>query len=333
MATKSRLLFLLRYLYENTDDDHPMSGAALRSAMTEAGFQAPDARTFRNDIETLIEAGFDIVEEVRPGVRTLYHYGARDWEISELRILIDAVSSSQFITERKSNELIRKLANLGGQISEPYLQPGVFVSSKIKTKSNQLLYVVQQIEEGIRLRKKISFRYRQYNVQKERVSKHDGEIYTVSPYATVWNADRYYLACWSDKHEKIITFRIDRMDVPTVTDEPAVPAPKSFRPKDYSEEIFRMYAGEDERVTLRCNIDMMDHVIDHFGDKIETVNVTESTFDTTVPVSVSTTFYAWVFQYAGKIRIIGPEPVREGYQEMLKEALDEIGAGNRDVEV
>lgn len=320
MASKSRLLFLLKYLYEQTDDEHPVTGSALRAVLADAGFHAPDARTVRNDIATLIDAGYDIVAEEHPGLSTSYFFGARELEIAELRILIDAVSSSQFISESKSEELIRKLRTIGGRISDSYLQPGVFVSSRVKAKENQLLYIVQQIEEGILSRKKITFQYYNYNLNKERVLRHDGEVYTVSPYATVWNTDRYYLACYSDKHRKIVPFRIDRMGIPTVTQIPADPAPEDFDPGYYSDKVFQMYSGRDTRVTLRCDYDMIDHMIDRFGDGIRIANITETTFDTTVTVSVSVTFFAWLFQYGRSIRIISPADVRERYLCLLKAA-------------
>ena len=320
MATKSRLLFLLKYLHENTDDAHPVTGAYLRTVLADAGLPSPDMRTLRNDIDMLVNAGFDIVSEERVGVSTLYYYGQREWEVAELRILIDAVSSSQFVSEKKSTQIIRKLTKLGGEINAPYLKPGVFLSSKVKAKGNQLLYTVQMIEEGISLKRKITFQYYKYNVNKERVKRHGGEIYTVSPYATVWNADRYYLLCWSDKHDKVIAFRIDRMGIPTITEEKAVPAPAGFNPKAYSESVFKMYTGEDAVVTLRCASDTVDHIIDRFGTQVRIKNISDESFDAVVSVSVSPTFYAWVFQYMGAIRIVGPEHVKQGYLEMIKAA-------------
>ncbi len=321
MAMKSRILFLLKYLYENTDDAYPLTGTQLRGILRDNGIPVPDIRTLRNDITMLINAGFDIVAEERTGLSTLYYYGRREWETAELRILIDAVSSSRFISETKSSQLISKLSSLAGSVNAPYLKPGMFVPVGMKAKGNHLLYVVQRIEEGITQKRKISFQYYNYNIRKEQIKRNSGEIYTVSPYATVWNTDRYYMVCWSDKHQKVVCFRIDRMGIPTVTEELSVPMPRHFNPKSWSEMTFKMYSGEETAVTLRCDYDMMDHIIDRFGTGVPLENITEDTFDISVPVSVSPTFYAWVFQYAGAIRIIEPDSVRDGYLRMLETGI------------
>ena len=189
-----------------------------------------------------------------------------------------------------------------------------------------MIYAVQEIRRAIDRNKKIRFRYLEYNTEKEQVVKHKGteeEWYVVSPYATVWNDDRYYLVGWSDRREKVVVFRIDRMEVPKQLPNRRVPEPEGFDIRDYTDKVFRMYGGQEEKVTLRCSMEILDQVIDRFGDGIE-IKPGKKHFTVTVPVSLSTTFYAWVFQYVGKMSIISPEYVREAYAGYLEEALDDV---------
>ena len=189
-----------------------------------------------------------------------------------------------------------------------------------------MIYAVQEIRRAIDRNKKIRFRYLEYNTEKQQVRKHEGtdeEWYVVSPYATVWNDDRYYLVGWSDKRNKVTVFRIDRMEVPKQLPNNRVPEPDYFDVRDYTDKVFRMYGGPEEKVTLRCDLEILDQVIDRFGDGIE-IRPGKKHFTVSVPVSLSTTFYAWVFQYVGKMSIISPEYVREAYAGYLEEALDDV---------
>ena len=188
-------------------------------------------------------------------------------------------------------------------------------------------HMTQEIRRAIDRNKKIRFRYLEYNTEKQQVRKHEGteeEWYVVSPYATVWNDDRYYLVGWSDKRRKVAVYRIDRMKVPKQLPNKRVPAPDDFDVRDYTDKVFRMYEGTEETVTLCCSLEILDQVIDRFGEGIELRDVTEDAFTVTVPVSLSTTFYAWVFQFVGRMSITAPESAREEYTGYLKKALEDV---------
>lgn len=331
MADKTAIVFLQKYLYENTDEDHPATSVQLQSILRESGY-ASDKRTIRKDVEHLRAAGCDILVNEQNGVPTTYFYGAREWDKTELRILIDAVSSAQFITKEKSRQIISKLAVLAGKQNKSMLTPSVYVAENVKAHNNQILYSLEKIADAIRNKKKISFKYYNYNTKKERVYRHDGEVYVLSPYATIWKEDRYYVVGYSDKRDQIVSFRIDRMPVPKVLDEPAVPKPRSFKLQDYADKFTRMYGGEEHEVTLQCQTALIDNIIDKFGKDAEISNITENTFDVTATVSVSVTFLSWVFQYAGEMIIKSPECVKNMYSEMLQKAAsensaDKIGGG------
>ena len=329
MANKNRVLFLLKYLQQHSDEQHSLTTADLLQALHENGYSITNL-TLRDDIETLIDSGFDISITKGAGVSTTYSYVDREWTLPELQILIDAISSSQFLTTEKSKDLIRRLLELACPSEKDTLEPSILVSEHVKAENNLVFINVQAIKEGIDTNRKVQFQYFNYNLQKEKVYRHDGEVYTLSPYATIWMNDRYYLVGYSDKREKVVQFRIDRMDLVTVTEEERVPAPPDFNLQDYNDKIFKMYDGDETEVTLRCKQEIIDQVIDKFGKKIELKNITKDTFDITVPVSLSGTFFSWVFQYAGRMTIVRPEKASNWYVNMLQDALDDALANAED---
>jgi len=323
MNDKRGIVFLLKYLFDNTDMDHTVNSVQLRKILQENGYAA-DRRTIRKDVELLAASGFDIMVNERNGVPTEYYYGTRDWDRNEVRILVDAVSSAQFITLDKTQKLIKKLAVLAGRQFEAELTPQVYVSENVKAQNDKLLYIIERITQGIQQKKKIAFKMYNYNTNKRQVLRHGGEIYVISPYNTIWMDDRYYVVGWSDKRQDIVSMRVDRMGLPDVLEEDAVPPPKKYRVQDYTDTITRMYPGSRTEVMLRCRKDMIDYVIDKFGTKVRLSNVTDDTFDATVTVAVSGTFLAWVFQCTGSVTIVSPEPVREMYAEMLRTSVENM---------
>ena len=326
METKERILILLQYLQSNSDDDRSVSAADIRRMFRERG-ESISPPTLRGDIASLQKTGYEIEIREDNGIGTFYRFLDRDWSKPELQILVDAVSAAQFIPQARSEELIRKLSPMAGPSHKEELVPQILVSEHVKAKNKNMIYSVQAIRRAIERDKKITFRYLQFNADKEQVPKHAGtaeEQYVVSPYATVWNDDRYYLVGWSDKRNKVAVYRIDRMEVPKQLTKKRVPKPLNFDIRDYTDKVFRMYGGPEEKVTLRCRMEILDQVIDRFGDEIEIKMGHNDRFTVTVPVSLSTTFYAWVFQYVGKMSIIAPEHVREAYAGYLSEAIDDV---------
>lgn len=323
MANKSRLLYLLHFLQSNSDEDRPVSTAQIRAVLRERGCPVT-IETLRDDVAALREAGYDIVVNESTGRPTTYSYIDRALDIPELQILIDAVSSSQFISRTRSQQLVAKLTAMAGPSQREGLKPGIMISESIKTPNSQLLYTVQKIQQAIRSDRKITFQYFMFDLNRERVPRHDGKWYVISPYATIWKHERYFLVGWSDEREKVVVFRIDRMGIPDLVDEARIPEPESFRLRDYTERIFNMYdEGDMQTVTLRCRHHMMDHIVDYFGKDVEPFNITQETFDVNVNVCASTTFFSWVTVYAGDMTIAGPESVRAAYRGVLKRALED----------
>lgn len=326
MAVKNRILLLKEYLEENTDEGRSVTTAQIREYLESHGCPVT-VQTLRTDIDSLRESGYDITQRDLEGMPTRYVWADREWSAPEIQILVDAVSSSQFITRKKSNDLIRKLTKMAGPSQREELQPRIMVSENVKAQNEQILYIVQAIREAIKKDRKISFRYFHYNTEKKRIPKQEGtseKKYTVSPYATIWNNDRYYLVGWSDTRRKISAYRIDRMETPKILAKKRVPEPEDFSVQDYTEKVFWMFDGPQEEVTLRCRQSILDQVMDKFGEQTEIKNIQKDTFDITVPISISGTFYAWVFQFVGEMNIISPGHVKDAYAEYLQEAIDDV---------
>lgn len=329
MAMKPRVLYLMQYLQRNSDEQHPVTTAQIRRELAAKGCPV-SIITLRADIQSLLEAGYEISVNEKEGLSTTYSWIDRDLSAPELQILVDAVSSSQFITTEKSKELIKKLVTLAGPSYQAGLTPQILVSEHVKAPNKQILLSVQAIRRAIDRDRKITFRYMQYNAQKVQVPKYQGtpqEDYIVSPYATIWNNERYYLVGYSEKRKQVNTYRVDRMTAVKQVPRKRVPAPDDFNVQDYTDKVFWMYDGNEEEVTLRCRLKILDQVIDRFGEGIELKNVTRQTFDVTVPVCISGTFYAWVVQFVGEMNIIAPGHVKDTYAEYLQEAIDDVLGG------
>lgn len=310
-ATKSRILFLLRFLFENTDDEHCFSTNELIQLLAENGFSA-NRKTVRDDVEMLCDAGYEILVD-KDGKSNSYHFGTRTFELPELKMLVDAISSSRFISAEKSEVLIQKLTSLTSKYEAQELTAKIFTADRIKADNSKIFLTTDIVSRAIEQEKKVSFQYFDYLPTKEKVLKNSGEVYIISPYALIWNDDRYYLVGFSDKRQTLTPFRVDRMTVPTITDEPAVKNAQ-FNPADFTNKVIQMFSsGEEETVMLRCRNETMRSVIDKFGDEIRTDVIDDQYFTAAVQVQPSQTFYGWVFTFQGDIEILKPENVRAEY--------------------
>lgn len=315
-ATKSRILFILRYLFENTDDEHAVNTNDLITILAESGFSA-NRKTIRDDVDMLCDAGYEILID-KDGKTNAYHYGSRTFELPELKMLVDAVSSSRFISAEKSDVLIQKLTSLASKYEAQELTAKIFTADRIKADNGKIFLTTDVVSQAIEQEKKVSFQYYDYLPTKEKVLRNNGEIYIISPYALIWSDDRYYLVGFSDKRQKLTAFRVDRMTVPQITDEVAVKN-KEFNPADFANKVVQMYAsGEEKTVVLRCKNDTMRSVIDKFGEGIQVGSFDNEHFTAEVQVQPSQTFFGWVFTFRGDIEILKPESVKEEYLSIVR---------------
>ena len=319
-GSKGRVLFLRKYLEEHTDDDHYITTEELIRLYTENGYKA-NRQTVADDVSVLVSSGFEIIVNQIPRNKTktnAYHVGARLFELPELKLLVDAVSSSRFITAEKSELLISKLSQLTNEENRQDLVARIYTGDRLKTTNPNVFVSIDTIYNAIRQKKKITFHYWDYAPDKKKVLKHDGEDYVASPYVLIWNDDRYYMPCHSDKHGKIVKFRVDRMCDVRMLDDDAYIDP-DFNVADYSKKVIKMYDDDlpEKTVTLRCMNDLMRNVLDRFGEDIKTTPADDGFFHAKVTVVPSSTFFGWVLQYKGGILIEKPADVKRNYEKML----------------
>lgn len=307
---KKRVLLLQKVLYETTDAEHPLSTFELLDYLGENGIHSY-RKTLREDIKLMTSCGMDIVTiHSKPNK---YYWGERAFENSELKLLIDAVSSSRFISQNKSRELSRKLISLAITPDRKELRRNIYATNRVKASNEKLMNVIDSINDAITQDSKISFQYQDYTPKKRKILKNEGLIYTLSPYALFWNQDYYYVIGYSEKHEGVSSFRVDRIRNIEILNEKAVTRPADFSLERYSHQIFEMYDGDTVKVKLECNNDIMRYVIDRFGKNVETEIATDTTFYAYPEVALSPNFYSWLFKFAGKIRLLSPDFAKEEY--------------------
>lgn len=320
---KLRLLYLAKILYEQTDEDHFLTTAQLIHILEEQYGINSHRQTIKAEIELLKQFGFEI-EEVK-STQNRYNLLRHRFDKSELCLLIDAVESSKFITADKSKKLVEKLGTLTSNHVAANLKRNVSCEDRIKPANEEIYYIVNTLNDAINQGKKVSFQYFQYNVKKEQKLRHDGEVYIFSPYSLIWNGDYYYVVGFSDKHQNIGNFRVDRIyKQPKIIREDAVPRPDGFDEAKYIRTMFRMYNKEPKTVELICDNDLMDAIIDKFGKDVKTYAYSLSAFKAEVEVAVSHVFYSWVFGFGGKVKILGPKNVKDEYVEMVTSAAREL---------
>lgn len=309
---KLKILYLMKILLEQTDETHLLTVNELISRLLGYGISA-ERKTIYADIEALCEFGLDIVMEKSKSCG--YFVASRDFELPELKLLIDAVVSSKFITEKKSLELIKKLEGLVSQYDGRNLRRQVYVSNRVKSMNDSIYYNVDALHDAIADNKKVCFTYFDYNIKKERVYRKSGGYYSVSPAALLWDDENYYLVAHSDNHEGLTHYRVDRMSKIKKKEEPRDDTVKSFNPAPYSKKIFGMFSGEEEFVKLRMDNSLIGVVIDRFGKDILLVPDGEHHFIITVCVELSRVFYGWIFQFGDLCEVLSPQSLRDELNE------------------
>jgi len=318
---KLRQVFVLKILYEHTDENHCITIAQILQFLKDEYGIESYRKTIKEDIDLLMAAGFDI--EFIKSSQNLYHIVSREFDIAELKVLIDAVVSSKFISNLKSQQLAEKLSKLAGPYLSKELVRNIDVERRVKGDNKQLLLIIDTINTAINQKRKIAFKYFTYNVRKEKKEKHNGYIYKFSPYKLVWNGDYYYVVGFSDKYNDIGSFRVDRISKnPEILDEEAVPVPKKFDVTTYLNTMFRMYNSECKEVELICDNDVMDSIIDRFGEEVQVYANDMESFRVIVNTAVNHIFFSWIFGFGGKVKIKAPVKVKEDYAKMVSQAAD-----------
>ena len=319
---KIKILYLMKIMYEQTDDVHGLTLAQIASELEGYGIHA-ERKALYDDIETLCEFGMDI--EKRKEKNVTYHVMSRDFELPELKLLVDAVQSSKFITHKKSNELIKKLSSFSSKYQASALSRQVYVSNRVKTMNESIYYTVDYIHEAISGNVQITFNYFEWTAKHEKQLRRDGKTYTVSPWALTWDDENYYLVAYDTEHSEIRHYRVDKMINIAVTDE-LRDGKEVFRDFDmatYSKKTFGMFAGEETRVTLRCKNHLAGVIIDRFGADVTFFTADDEHFDINVKVAVSPMFLSWVMNFGSDMKVLSPASVQEKIKTLAKEILEQ----------
>ena len=322
---KYRPFYIARVLEELTDENHYLTTVQLISLLEERYGITTHRQTIHQDIEVLKTAGMDI--DCISSTQNRYRLLSRRFDNAELKLLIDAVASSKFISKKKSASLAERLSSLTSSFEAEKLKRNISVESRIKSENELTILIIDAINEAINLKKQIRFQYFRYNEKKKRIAKWDGYWYHMSPYRLVWNGDYYYVLGYYEKYDSVVSYRVDRIvGPPQIMEEDALPMPKGFNLDRHINSMFRMYSASAERipVELICDNDLMDAMIDRFGQNVKTKKVDENHFETDVAVAVNSVFFSWIFGFGGKVKIAGPENVKQQYAEMVLQAAEEF---------
>ena len=311
MAKKSnqklKILYLVEIFVKETDEEHPLTIKDIITKLNMLDISA-DRKTLYQDFEALREFGYDIISEQR-GRNFYYYLGSREFELPELKLLVDSVQSAKFITDKKSNALIKKLEGLTGKYQAKQLNRQVAISGRVKTMNESIYYNVDRIHEAINADRSISFYYFQWNIKKEPVLRHDGKLYEVSPWGLMWDDENYYLVAYDSEDEIIRHFRIDKMLKITATERKREGKSvfKDFDMPKYTKSVFGMFRGETKKITIHADNSMAGVMIDRFGKDISMIPDGKYSFHTRVDVMLSPQFLAWIISLGEGVRITAPE--------------------------
>lgn len=324
---KQKLLCLRKIMLEKTDEQHGLTAAQIISELKAYGIEA-ERKSLYDDLEILELYGLDICRAKSSTVK--YYVGSREFEMPELKLLVDAIQSSKFITRKKSLSLIKKLEGLVSVNEGKQLQRQVFVSNRVKTVNEQIYYNVDKLHNAISDDKQITFKYYKWELDyasPEKIVKKErrgGSLYRVSPWALCWDDENYYMIAYDSASQMIKHYRVDKMGTIAVTDD-VRDGKKTFEKFDlagYCKGVFSMFGGQEVTVRLSVQNDMIGVIVDRFGNNIIVTRETDNTFSVNVSVMLSPQFYAWVFGLGGKVKIVSPQKAVDEFKNQLMLCAD-----------
>ena len=318
---KTKLLHLARMLLRQTDEDHPLTVAQIIELLAREDIKA-ERKSIYDDLGALRLFGLDV--QCRKGKAPGWFIGSREFELPELKLLMDAVQSSRFITQKKSDALIRKLESLASVHQAGQLQRQVYVSGRIKVMNESIYYNVDKLHTAIAAQKAITFKYFDYDIHRQKVFRRDGRRYTASPYGLIWNNENYYLVAFDHANRDMRHYRVDKMTEIAVTclAREVKDLYPDFQLAQYGQKHFGMYSGPELKVTLRGRRDKAGLVWDRFGQDIILVPDGEEHFTVTLPVVVSPQFFGWLMGLDGSLTITAPREAVSAYRQKLSAALE-----------
>lgn len=312
---KLKLIYLAKILLENTDEENTITVPEMIAELAKFGISA-ERKSIYDDLEYLQLFGLDICSNKTR--TTNYYIASREFELPELKLLVDSVQASKFITKKKSMELISKIEKLTSRENAKKLHRQVFVMDRVKTLNEQIYYNVDKIHDAIAENKQISFRYFDMNVDKVKVYRKDGNLYKESPVALTWDDENYYLITYKEKYNRYVHYRVDKMEKISISDEPRVMSEEPFDLSAYSRGMFSMFGGEEMDVSIMFDNELVGVVYDRFGVNVPIIKTDNKHFVCNVKVAVSPHFLSWIISFGGKARILSPDSVVDELYNMVK---------------
>ena len=319
---KLKLLYIVKLLEEESCEDFPVSTQRVIEYLSERGIAA-ERKSIYSDMDQLRDYGYDILQiSSRQGGG--YYLGTRAFELAELKLLVDAVQSSRFITLKKSRELIAKLENMAGKHDASKLKRQVQVIGRVKTENERIYYNIDTIHRAIQENRQIAFQYMDWNLQKKLVPR-DDKIRVVSPWTLIWQNENYYLAAYEAETDKIKHYRVDKMGEVSVLEQAREGADQyeSLDLSEYTKQTFGMFGGQSESVTMSFPNQLVGVVIDRFGKDVPIRPMGKGKFQVRAQVAVSDQFFGWLAGIGKEAKIVKPEEVRQKYREHLKRILEQ----------
>ena len=321
---KMKMLVLWQILRQESDTEHPLSTNDICRRLAARGIRC-ERKSVSTDVALLIQHGYEVRTE-KVGRERVYYVEDRQFSVPELKILIDAVQAATFITEKKSAEFMEKIAALGGSRRSEILRSSIVHFNTHKHTNESIYYSVNELEQALLAKRQASFLYFDLNENHDRVYRKDRQRYVVNPAALVFLNDNYYLMCWSTELGKIVSYRVDRMEGVTMLETPACRQARLPEKQiaAFTKQTFSMFGGETETVTLRFANELMGTVCDKFGEDLRIKRVDEDSCSARVTVQVNPTFWGWVFQFQGRLRVTEPAALIEKYNALLAGACEPI---------
>lgn len=317
---KLKLIYLMKIFLERTDETHSITMPEIIDALAAYDISA-ERKSLYNDIENLRVYGLDVIGTQEDRTYS-YHIGNRQFELAELKLLVDSVQSAKFITAKKSNELIKKIEGLASKYEASQLHRQVFVAGRVKTMNESIYYNVDRIHTAIAENSKITFQYFQWNVDKKMELRHDGALYEVSPWSLSWDDENYYLIAYDSNEGIIKHFRVDKM-LYIKSNGKGREGRQAFKSLDmaaYARKMFGMYGGKEEWVHIECDNSFAGVMIDRFGKDVSMIRLDDKHFVVNVEVAVSRQFLAWIIGLGEGVTLAGPQNVVE----MMNAEIDRL---------
>lgn len=324
-SSKVKTLLIYKYLKDYSDENNPLSTTELIELLKQDGFKC-ERKSIYADVKVLNEIGFDIISTKSP--KRGFFMGTRHFELPQVRLLIDAVSSAGFITPNKTEDLVKKLQSLVSTNQADELVSQVYINPNTKCDNEEIYYVIDALHEAITNKNKVKFVYKKRNIDKANRKSYTEKTFTVSPYALVWRDDHYYLICNNEKYDNLMNLRLDRIRKIETLDEPSRPVSEvseyqdKFDVADYTSKVFNMFTGNNDKVKLHCDLDIREEIMDRFGAKIPLTAVDTDHFETTIDAAVSDGLVSWIMEFGTKIKVIEPQYLIDNIKEKAQKIAD-----------